>query len=67
MPEMCCTWLAENIECKNYPKNCHLRTIAQLCRAISSAIGKILVKWQYLLHMFSQYAELQPLTAEICL
>jgi len=38
-------------------KNCHLGTIAQLCRAISSqlrhvsTIGKKLVKQQYLLHM----------------
>ena len=46
-------------------KNRHLGTIAQLCRAISSqlrhvsTIGKI-IKQQYLLHMFSQYGELQP-------
>jgi len=47
-------------------KNCHLGTIAQLCRVISlqlrhvSTIGKKLVKQQYLLHMFSQYRELRP-------
>jgi len=33
--EMCCTWLAGNTGCKNYPQNRHLRTIAQLCRTIS--------------------------------
>jgi len=44
---------------------CHLGTIAQLCRAISSqlrhisTIGKI-VKQQYLLHVSSQYGELRP-------
>jgi len=47
-------------------KNHHLRTIAQLCRAISwqlrhvSTIGKKLVKQQYLLHMSAQYGELRP-------
>jgi len=49
----------------------HLRTIAQLCRAIPSqlshilTVGKNLVKEQYLLHMTPQYGELGPLTAEI--
>jgi len=43
----------------------HLRTIAQVCRAISSqlkhtsTIGKKLVKQQYLPHMFLQYGELR--------
>jgi len=47
-------------------QNRHLRTIAQLCRAISSqlryilTIGKKLVKQQYLLHMSLQYGELRP-------
>jgi len=56
---MCCTWLAENTGRKNYAKNRHLRTIAQICRAISSqlrhvsTIGKKLIK-QHLLHMSSQ-------------
>jgi len=46
-----------------------LRTIAQLCRAISSqlrhvsTIKKKLVKWQDLLHISSRYG---PLTDEIC-
>jgi len=48
-------------KCKKSPKICHLGTIAQLCRAISSqlryvsTIGKKLVKQQYLLHMPSEY------------
>jgi len=64
--EICCTRLAENRGCKNNAKNHHLRTIAQLCQAISSqlrhvlTIEKKLVKQQYLLHMSSQYAECQP-------
>jgi len=51
---------------KNSPKNRHLGTIAQICRAISSqlrhvlTIGKTLVKQQYLAHMSSQYGELRP-------
>jgi len=46
-------------------KNRHLRTVAQLFRAISSqlrhvsTIGKKPVKQQYLFHVFSQYGELQ--------
>jgi len=46
---MCCKRLAGNTGCKNSPKNRNLRTIAQLCRAISSqlrhvsAIGKNLL------------------------
>jgi len=63
---MCCTRLAENTGSKNHAKNRHLRTIAQLCWAISSqlrhvsTIGKKLVKWPYLLHMSLQYGEPQP-------
>jgi len=34
----CCKWLAENTGRKNSPKIRHLRTIAQLCRAISSQL-----------------------------
>jgi len=57
--------LAENAGCKNYTKNRHLHTIAQLRWAISSQLrmyqqsGKN-VKQQYLLHMSSQYGELWP-------
>jgi len=58
---MCCTQLAENTGCKNR----HLRTIAQLCLAISSQQrhyrqSEKPVKWQYLVHMSSQYGELRP-------
>jgi len=59
---MCCTQLAEIQDAKN----CHLSTIAQLCRAISSrlrhvsTIGKKLVKQQYLLNVSPQYGKLQP-------
>ena len=51
---------------QNLAKNRHLRTIVQICWAISSqlrqisTIGKKLVKQQYLLHMSSQYVELRP-------
>ena len=59
--DMCCTRLAEIQDVKIR----HLRTIAQLCRAISSylrhlsTVGKI-VKQQYLLHKSSQYGEVRP-------
>jgi len=52
-------------------KNCHLRTIVQLCPAISSqlrhisTIGKKLVKQQYLLQMSPEYGELGLLAAEV--
>jgi len=36
-----CTWLAENTGCKKLPKICHLRTIAQICRAITSQARNI--------------------------
>ena len=61
--EMCCTRLTGNTERKNDPKN--LRTIAQICRAVSSqlrhtsTIGKS-VKQQYVIHMPPQYGELRP-------
>jgi len=61
---MCCMRIAENTGLKNYAKDRHLRTITQLCPAISlqlrhvSTIGKKLVKQQYLLHMSSQYGKL---------
>jgi len=41
MSETCCTRLAENTERKNSPKNRHLRTIVQLCRAISSQLRRV--------------------------
>jgi len=58
--------LAGNTGRKNDAKNRRLRTIAQICRAVSSplrhvsTIGKKLVKQQYVLHMFPQYGELRP-------
>ena len=39
--EMCCTRLAGNAGPKNSPKNRHLGTIPQLCRAISSQLRHI--------------------------
>jgi len=53
------------------PKNCHLGTIAQLCRAESSQLRHVspiwekLIKQQYVLHISSQYGELRPTAAEI--
>jgi len=35
---MCCTRLAENTGHKKSPKICHLRTMAQFCRAVSSQL-----------------------------
>jgi len=66
MSEMCCMRLTGNTGRKNDAKNRHLRTIAQLCRAVSSqlrhvsTIRKKLVKQQYLLHTSSQYDKLWP-------
>jgi len=39
--EVCCTPVAGNTGRKNDAKNRHLRTIAQLCRAISSQLRHI--------------------------
>jgi len=39
--ETCCTWLAENAGRKKSPKNRHLRTIVQLCQAISSQLRHV--------------------------
>jgi len=69
---MCCTRLAENTECKNYAKNRHLRTIAQVCRAISSEIRHVSTIRKNLLN--SNTSSTWPdnmvnfglLTAEIC-
>jgi len=60
--EMRDTQLVEN----SRQKNRHLRTIAQLCRGVSSQIRhyqqseKKLVKQQYVLHMSLQYGERLP-------
>jgi len=44
---------------QNGAKTRHLRTIAQLCPAVSSTIGKKTFKHQYLLNTSSQYGELR--------
>jgi len=68
---MCCTQLAGNTGRKNDAKNRHLRTIAQLRRAISSqlryvsTIGKKLVKQQYLPTCPYNMVNFGPLAAEI--
>jgi len=59
MREMCYMRLAGNTRRKIIPKNRYLRTIAQLCLAISSQLRHVstirekLVKQQYLLQMSS--------------
>ena len=66
MSEMCCMRLAEIQDAKNSPKIRHLRSIAQICRAISLqwrhilTIGKKLVKPKYIQHMSSQNDKLRP-------
>jgi len=68
---MCCTRLAANTGRKKVAKNRHLSTIAQLCRAISSQLGRVstigkkLVKQQYLLHMPYNMVNFDLLAAEI--
>jgi len=62
---MCCMWLAANTGRKKSPKICHLGTIVQLCRAVSSQLRHISTtgkkfKQQYLLHLCSQYGERRP-------
>jgi len=71
MSEMCCTWLAENTGSKDYTRNLHLRTIAQLCQAISlqlryvSTIGKNLLNSSTSSTCPHSMANVGPLTAEI--
>ena len=65
MSEMCCTQLAENTGCKNYAKNRHLCTIAQLCWAIYIFATKACIdNWKKLLMAISppssQHGELRP-------
>jgi len=63
---MCCTWLDENTGCKKSPS--HNFVQIYLCnKGMYRQSGKKLVKQQYLLHMSSQYGELWPTMAEICL
>jgi len=69
---MCCARLAENTGRKNYAKNHHLRTIAQLCRAICSqgrhvsTIGKKLLNGNIVSVCSHNMVNFGPLTAEIC-
>ena len=68
---MCCTWLAENTGRKKQPKIRHLRTIAQLCRAISSqlrhvsTIGKNLLNSNTFSTCPRNMVDFSPLTALI--
>jgi len=69
--EMCCTRLAENAGCKTDSKNCHLCTIAQLCRALSSQLRHVSTIGKNLLNSNSSSScpdnmvNFSPLTAEI--
>jgi len=64
--ETCCTRLAGNAGRKKSPKNRHLGTIVQLCRAISwqlryvSTIGKRLLSINIYSRCPPQYGELRP-------
>jgi len=63
--------VSENTGHKNSPKIRYLRTITQLCRALSSQLRHVLtmrkevVKQQYLLLMSSKIVNFGPLVAEI--
>ena len=71
MSEMCCTRLAEIQDAKITQKSRHLRTIAQLCRAISlqlrhiSTIGKSLLNSNISSTCPHNMVNVRPLTAEI--
>jgi len=68
---MCCVRLAENTGCKNYAQNCHLCTIAQICRAISSQLRHVSTIKKNLLNSNISYTRphnmvnVSPLRAEI--
>jgi len=68
---MCCTQLAENTGRKKVAKNCHLSTIAQLRRVISSqlrhvsTIGKNLLSTNMSSTCPHNMVNFSPLTAEI--
>jgi len=66
--ETCCTGLAENSVRIKSPKIRHLRTIAQLCEALSSQQrqSEKLVKQQYLPTCPHNMVNFGPLAAEIC-
>jgi len=68
---MCCARLAENTGRKNSPKNRHLGTTAQLCRATSSQLRHVLTIGKNFLNIniasicFHEMANFVPPTAEI--
>jgi len=68
---MCCTRLAENTGRKKAPKIRHLRTIAQLCRAVSSQLRHVTTIGQKLLNSnissthFHNMVNFGPSAAEI--
>jgi len=68
---MCCTRLAGNTGRKNEAKNCHLGTIAQICRAESSqlrhvsTIGKKALNSNISSKCLHNMANFSPLAAEI--
>jgi len=65
--EVCCTRLAENTRREKSPKNRHLHTIAQLCRAISLQLRHISTIGKNLLNNISSTCphNMVTLTAEI--
>ena len=63
--ETCCTRLAENTGCKKVAKNRHLGTIAQLCRAMSSQLGKKLLSSNMSSTCPGNTANFGPLATEI--
>ena len=69
---MYCTRLAENTGLKNYAKNRHRHTIAEICRAISSqlrhisTIRKKILKGNISSICFYNMVIIGPLTAKIC-
>jgi len=71
MSEMCCTRLTGNAGRKKSPKSRHLRTIVQLCRAISpqlrhvSTIGKNLLSSNTSSTCPDNMVNFGPLAAEI--
>jgi len=68
--ETCCARLAGNTGRKKVAKNCHLGTIAQFCRAISSQLRHVSTIGKKLANTSSTCADnmvnFGPLTAEIC-
>jgi len=66
---MYCTWLAENTGRKKWPKNRHLGTIAQLCRAVFLQLKHVstkkLVKQQCLPTHPHNMVKFGPLAADI--